>query len=111
MYAQTRTRFVSASAMHLETSQPQLFGAMYEREGYAMKGLETADDGKVYMQYTGQVVLNPASPHRSTVAGETTLLSVCLGSSPAATDVVFQDFATFLACPYVRELPDEFFNV
>ena len=99
---------VPAFAAKLEATQPEAFAELYK--GYSMKHLDVKADGTIHA--IGQDVFVPNANGTTTWGAATWGRSVFTGAStPAVIDVVVQDFTALFKFPYVRELPQAFFDL
>eukprot|EP01052_Picozoa_sp_SAG31_P014247 SAG31_NODE_877_length_11303_cov_18.744556_7_plen_190_part_00 len=105
----SRMKFVTFFARNLETSQPEAFGDMYDN-AYLMKSLDEAANGTITCM--GQILIGDSwSTQTQTTTGSGAWQSIHVSGSNAAIDIFAQDVLTFLKFPYVRELPEHFFEV
>eukprot|EP01052_Picozoa_sp_SAG31_P001690 SAG31_NODE_57_length_29727_cov_12.584568_11_plen_296_part_00 len=110
-YLQARTKFVAAFASKLETSHPEAFTDLYTRDGYAMKnGLELVAGSDGAVRWAGQLLIDPTRTMGHTWAAPTFFNSVFVGCSARAVDVSVQDGVALVTKPFVRELPEAFFE-
>eukprot|EP01052_Picozoa_sp_SAG31_P052502 SAG31_NODE_12991_length_901_cov_1.004988_2_plen_237_part_01 len=112
-YAVSRCNFVHACAIKLEGSQPEAFTELYIRSGYAMKnGLVLVAGGSGAVRFGDQIVLEPTmEPKGQTWAAATLYRSIFGGGSARTVDVVLSDMVATVAKPFVRELPEAFFEL
>ena len=77
---------------------------------YSMKNLDAKPDGAIHA--LGKLYFDPNNDMKGlTWAAASFAESSNVGASPAAVDVFFTDIMTLLKYPYVRELPQAFFDV
>ena len=88
--------------------QPETFAKIYKE--YSMKNLDVKPDGAIYA--LGKLFFDPNIDMKGlTWKAATIAESFFVGSSPAAVTVQVADFLTMVKHPYVRELPQAFFDV
>ena len=104
-----RCRFaVSAFTVKLEATHPETFAEVYKE--YSMKNLDVKADGAIHA--LGKLLFDPNKDMKGLTWGATALAqSIFMGSSPAAVDVGITDVLAWYKYPYVRELPQAFFDV
>jgi hypothetical protein len=98
---------VPAFAAKLEETQPQAFAELYK--GYSMKNLDMKADGTIH--FLGRPVFVPNADGMPTLGAATITQSLYKGASPAVVDVAVQDFMAIAKYPYLRELPQAFFDL
>eukprot|EP01052_Picozoa_sp_SAG31_P010379 SAG31_NODE_567_length_14028_cov_4.022328_18_plen_593_part_00 len=105
----TRSEFVGWLAVELQASHADVFAEMYKNYGYSMGGIQVADNGVV--QWANAVALDPTAPKGQTWVAPTMLRRMMMAHvSPATVDVTVQDSLSLWKGPYVRELPQAFFD-
>ena len=98
---------VPAFAAKLEANQSEAFAELYK--GYSMKHLDVKADGTIHVW--GKPVFAPNAGGMTTWGAATWAQSLYAGDSPAAVDVATQDIVALMKYPYVRELPQAFFDL
>eukprot|EP01052_Picozoa_sp_SAG31_P033649 SAG31_NODE_3830_length_3842_cov_2.970345_2_plen_271_part_00 len=99
---------VISCADKLEATQPEAFAELYQE--YSMKHLDVKADGTIHA--LGRIHLDPSvDPKGLTWWAATWATSTVAGLSPAVLDVYIQDMMTMAKHPYVRELPQSFFDL
>ena len=89
----------------LETTQPAAFAELYKK-GYSLKTFEVKDDGSI------PGVFDPNIDFKGLTWGAATYASAAVtGASISVADVWLQDIVACWKYPYVRELPQAFFDL
>eukprot|EP01051_Picozoa_sp_SAG22_P005982 SAG22_NODE_375_length_11547_cov_12.885657_1_plen_423_part_10 len=104
-----RQRAGTAVASKLEMIQPEAFAEVYKE--YSMHGMDAKADGTIHA--LGKLFLDPNTIDLKgmTWGATTACSSMCAGISAAALDVQTQDTLAVIKYPFVRELPEAFFDL
>ena len=101
---------VSAAATKLEETQPEAFGELYKE--YSMKLVEVQGGSMHMMHDKDRIVFDPSMDRKGLTWGAgSAWLSTSDANSHAATVVHQEDFAAIWKYPFVRELPQAFFDL
>eukprot|EP01052_Picozoa_sp_SAG31_P034341 SAG31_NODE_4001_length_3676_cov_16.072127_4_plen_284_part_00 len=99
---------VPAFTAELEATQPETFAEIYKE--HSMKNLDVKADGTILA--LGRPYLDPNIDMKGLTWGAPTFeTSMFVGSSPAVVHVYIADMLALFKYPYLRELPQAFFDV